>query len=424
MARIVFTYSAVATPERTRFLNSPFPIRPFVGPSRVLAGSGSATHVPAELRAIGAFPEQGAILLVGDGVVLDLGLVEPIQACLEAAGFRVVACAPITGEPTPAMVGALTPANQSGPVAAVVGVGGGSALDASKLLALSIANELDWTAGLFTTADVVPGPPVAAIPTTAGTGAEATSVAMLWHEQAKLMFVHAHLVPRLALLDPELVVHLPRAITASAGLDAISHAVESLLSTFRTPLTESAARAALAALTSSLESAYATGDTPALGRMLLGAHQAGLALNASVVLGHSIAYTIAARTGLPHGVTCAMALPYCLAHARSACEYQISEMAEIVCDVAEPERFVKWLLDANAAMEVPASLEEVGIGDEALPEIARECIERYPRTNHPVEIEPAGLESLLERFLQGDGLGAWHDAVAGSPVRSHPGGRE
>ncbi len=390
------------------------PVRPFVGPGRVLAGAGSAASTGAELRATGVAPTDGTVLLVGDGAVVGLGLVDPVVASLRDSGFVVDLRPAITAEPTPAMVRALLPDDVNRPVAAVVAVGGGSALDAGKLVALAVANDLDLTAGLPPTADVGPGPPLVAVPTTAGTGAEATAVAMLWHERAKRMFVHPYLVPRVAVLDPELLRNLPPAVTASSGLDAISHAVESLLSTFRTPLTERAAHAALAVLADAVPAAYAQGGTAARYGTLVGAYQAGLALNASVVLGHSVAYVIAARAGLPHGVSCAMALPYCLAHARPAREREIAEMAEIVCGTADGERFVRWLVDANASMGIPASLDAVGIAPGDAADMAAECLAAYPRPNHPVPIERDGLQRLLERFVRGEALEAWHEAGVAS----------
>jgi alcohol dehydrogenase class IV len=382
-------------------------VRPFVGPGRVLAGPGAVRDIGSELQACGVHADTGLALVVGDGAVLDLGLADAVFASLTDHGFRVDVRPPVTREPTPETVRALAPSEPEHPVAAVVAVGGGSALDAAKLLALSCANDLDLTAGLAATGAVAPGPPVVAVPTTAGTGAEATAVAMLWHEGAKRMFVHAQLVPRAAILDPDLLRDLPAPVTAAGGLDAISHAVESLLSTFRTPFTESAARAALGLLRDSVPAAYATGEEWARHATLLGAFQAGLALNASVVLGHSMAYVVAARTGLPHGVTCAMALPYCLAHARPAREDTIAEIAELVCGRPDAERFVHRLAETNAELGIPASLAAVGISAGAGAELARECLEAYPRPNHPVEIDAAALEALFERFVEGDIAGAW-----------------
>lgn len=386
-------------------------VRPFVAPARVLAGPGSSDGIGAELRALGVHPGDGIVPLVADVAVLELGLAARALASLDAAGFTVDVRPPVGGEPTPETVRALAPEDPHAAVAAVVAIGGGSALDAAKLAALSCDNELDLTAGLPATAEVAPGPPLLAVPTTAGTGAEATAVAMLWHEGAKRMFVHAQLVPRAAVLDPELLTGLPAPVTAAGGLDAISHAVESLLSTFRTPLSETAGKAALALLGEAVPAAYADGgDLAARHATLLGAYQAGLALNASVVLGHSLAYVVAAHAGrLAHGVACAMALPYCLAHARPARVYQIDEIAQIVVGERDAERFVRWLVEQNDAMGIPPSLAALGIEADALPAMARECVESYPRPNHPVPIDAEGVERLLTHFHQGDPLAAWND---------------
>lgn len=390
------------------------PVRPFVAPARTLAGAGASASAGAELRAAGVHPDDGVVPLVADAAVLALGLADATVQSLADAGFTLDVRPGVEAEPSPETIRALIGDNPGHAVAAVAAVGGGSALDAAKLVSLAHTNELDLTAGLTVTDGVEPGPPILAIPTTAGTGAEATAVAMLWHEGAKRMFVHGYLVPRVVVLDPDLLASLPPAVTGSSGLDAISHAVESLLSTFRTPLSEAAGKSALKLLAGSVPEAYASGTPESRHDTLVGAYSSGLALNASVVLGHSLAYVISGRAGLPHGVACAMALPYCLAHARPAREQAIEEMAGIVCDREDGGALVSWLLAANEAMEIAPSLAAVGIGADAIEDMAAECAERYPRPNHPVPITEEGLQRLLVDFHAGDALGAW--ASAGSPA--------
>src|SRR4051794_24363126 len=238
----------------------PFPLRPFVGPGRVLAGAGSSAAVGAELSAIGVVPQAGAVLVVADAAILELQLADAALASLDAAGFTVRVGPGVAREPTPDTVRALAAAAEDEPVAAIVAIGGGSAIDAAKLVALSQTNEVALETGLAATAPVHAGVPLSAMPTTAGTGAETTSVAMLWHEGGKRIFVHEQLVPRHAVLDPELLRRVPAPVTAASGLDAISHAVESLLSGFRTPLTEVRSRSALRRLARALPAAYRGGD--------------------------------------------------------------------------------------------------------------------------------------------------------------------
>jgi alcohol dehydrogenase class IV len=385
------------------------PARPFVGPGRVLAGPGASASVGAELLSIGV-PDGAPVLVVADAAVLSLGLAEPALQGLTDAGFSVRVGPGVAREPTPETVRDLEAAAGGEPVAAVVAIGGGSAIDAAKLVALAQANELALETGLVATASMRPGPPLSAIPTTAGTGAEATWVAMLWHEGAKRMFVHEQLVPRHAILDPHLLAAVPAPVTAASGLDAISHAVESLLSTFRAPLTEGRSRSALRRLSGALPATYSGGDDASRMQMLLGAYEAGLGLNASVVLGHSLAYCIAARTGLSHGVTCAMALPYTLAYCRPASEPLIASLGDEVGTECDGTAVLDWLVSLTEALDIPVSLDAVGIASGDLPALAQECATRYPRPNNPVPITPEALEGLLAHFHAGDPRAAWDRA--------------
>jgi alcohol dehydrogenase class IV len=390
---------------------SSIPCRPFVGPARVIAAAGSSKILGDELGALGISPEDGTVLVVPDAAVLRLGLADAALSSARSAGYDVCVGPGVAGEPTPDTVRGLADCAQGRRLSAVVAVGGGSAIDAAKLAGLAQTNDLALEDGLAATAAVRSGPPVSAIVTTAGTGAEATSVAMLWHTGRKRIFVHDRLVPRHAMLDPELLRQLPSSVVAASGLDAISHAVESMLSTFRTPLTLARSHAALARLAGSLRAACAGGDDDDRLAMLVGAYEAGLSLNASVVVGHSLAYAIAARTGLSHGVTCAMALPYCLAYCRPAREDDIAAMGEHVGVGRDGDAVLDWLVALTADVGIPASLSEVGIARADLAPMTDEVLERYPRPNSPVPLSRDALLALLGHFHDGDTRAAW--AAAG-----------
>jgi alcohol dehydrogenase class IV len=386
--------------------------RPFVGPSRVLATPGASDGLGAELRAVGAEPAAGRVAVVVDAAVLELGLHAPAVASLKGELIDVAVLAPISAEPTPEIVESLLAELAGADVSAVVGIGGGSAMDTAKLVAAGIGNELPLRTGIGPDARLVPAVPIALVPTTAGTGAEATAVAMLWHEGVKRIFVHPLLVPRVAILDGSLLTQLPPAVIAASGLDAVSHAVESMLSTFRTPLSVVHAAAALEALGTWLPIAYAEPTEEALAAVLFGSFQAGLALNASVVLGHSVAYTIASRTGLSHGVTCAMALPYCLAYCRGTSDAAMTQAARLVGAGSRPDDLFDWLLRLNESMAIPASLAAVGIPSSAIAAMAAECVETYPRPNNPARIAVEPLERLLAAFHAGQPARAWEETVA------------
>jgi alcohol dehydrogenase class IV len=188
--------------------------------------------------------------------------------------------------------------------------------------------------------------------------------------------------------------------------------VESYISTFRTPITADQSTSALRRLAPAIRVAHDSDDPGAHLEMLVGAYEAGLALNASVVLGHSLAYTIAARTHLSHGVTCAMTLPYCLAYCRPASEDSIAALGTSLAMDAVADDVVDWIINLVADLGIPRSLSDVGLTRRDLPEMARECVERYRRPNNPVPITTDALMPLLERFLAGDARQAWNTASA------------
>jgi alcohol dehydrogenase class IV len=148
--------------------------------------------------------------------------------------------------------------------------------------------------------------------------------------------------------------------------------------------------------------------------MSLGAYEAGLALNASVVIGHSLAYAIAERTGLSHGVTCAMALPYCLAYNRAGSEVAMEQMAELIGVADGAAGFLAWVADLTRALGIPGSLERVGVGERDLAAMASECCDAYPRPNNPVPVEPEAVARLLAHFHAGDLDRAWADQPVGA----------
>ena len=188
-------------------------------------------------------------------------------------------------------------------------------MDLAKVMALLATN--DGPIESHVGADLPEKPPVpfALVPTTAGTGAETTRIAMLAAESGKRIVSHRMLVPLVAALDVDLVMTLPASVTSATGMDALTHAAESFLSTSSSVLSTSMSLRAAQLLSEWLPLAYAQPDDRKARRATLyGAFLAGLSLNAGAVLGHSMAYTVANRAHAAHGVTTAMALPFCLAY--------------------------------------------------------------------------------------------------------------
>ena len=287
-----------------------------------------------------------------------------------------------------------------------MGLGGGSAMDMAKLAAALATNAGEvgdfMGAVRFERAPL----PLVLVPTTAGTGAEATRVSMLSVGGQKAIIVSPQLVPSAAVLDPNLTLSLPPSVTASTGIDALSHALEALMSTNSSPFTDAASLSAVSVIARWLPVAYREpSNLEARRAMLFAAYQAGLSLNAGVVLGHSVAYTVANRARLPHGVTCAVALPYCAAYNARAVKNQMERVAACLPQGARVESVndvVRWLASLNKALGIPASLQEVGVERRDLPAMADECLSRYPRPNNPVPVEREGLLELYDHLFTGD----------------------
>jgi alcohol dehydrogenase class IV len=371
-------------------------------PKRLVLGDGSLDRVGESLQSLGAV--AGPVLLVGDAALAGLGPLEQAESALNAAGYETTLHAEIAGEPDLAAAESVVAAVRANSYVAVVGLGGGSAMDPAKLaagLATNGGSVEEYMRGTRTIEQ--PALTQVLVPTTAGTGAEASKNTIVTHEGRKFVIGSPLLCADLALLDPLLTVTCPGGVTAASGMDALAHAVEATLSTWATPFTTANALTAVRAVGRWLATACQDGgDLEARRAMMYAAHFAGLSINASTLLGHSMAYTIATRAHLPHGVTTAMALPYCVAYALQGAAPQVSMLESALGGGPLAER-ARALAD-EAGM--PAALCDVGIREDDLPVMVDEVMTMYPRPNNPVPFDRDRLLALYRHFLDGDLHGA------------------
>ncbi len=251
-------------------------------------------------------------LLVTDRTVHRLA---PVAGAIEALGSRIGLAGVfdgIPGEPTTREVQAGVRALRDAGCDGLVAVGGGAVLDTAKAMALMAANEGDLPG--YRGANLFPrsGIPLVAVPTTAGTGSEVTRFTVITdpETQVKMLIADDKMVPRAAIVDPSLTVDAPPGVTASAGVDALTHAIEAYVSRKATPLTDTLALSAIRRLAWSLPAAFANGqDREARTAAAIGALEAGLAFsNASVALVHGMSRPLGAVFGVPHGIANAMLL--------------------------------------------------------------------------------------------------------------------
>ena len=320
----------------------------FLSVTTLISESGCTALLSDYLKSF----EATSVFLVTDAGIDKLGLAEPAIASLESAGLRVTVDTQVTADPAEEQI--LKIAEQAREVDAdlIIGFGGGSSMDAAKLVALLAHPHQTQTIEQMYGVDQVTGNrlPLIQIPTTAGTGSEVTPVAIVTRpDQTKSGVVSSKLIADMALLDADLTLGLPRHITAETGIDAMVHAIEAYTSKrLKNPISDMHAIKALQLIHSALPKVLSQGaDQAARGDMLLGACLAGQAFaNAPVAAVHALAYPLGARYHLAHGLTNALVLLKVL-------EFNLSHASSLYAELfaaLEPDQARGQSVDKQAAM--------------------------------------------------------------------------
>lgn len=352
----------------TRLVPAPTPFM-FTGP-------GSSSQLVRMIADCGVH----CVFLVTDAVLLELKVVDPVLAALAEAGIKVQVFSEVKPDPTMDTVMDGVARLRESRADAVLAVGGGSPIDAAKAMIACHAKGCspDALDGYFKVRSAVA--PFFAIPTTAGTGSEVTVVSVITDPAAtrKFAIVDNKLVPLAIALDPNLMLGLPPGVTAATGMDALTHAVESHLSTLATPATRALSVSSTRVIVRDLPRVYENGrDVAARQNLAVASCQAGLAFTkVSVGYVHAIAHQIGARYHLPHGLVNAVILPYVLDFYLDAAARPMAELAR-ACGLGDTgadeltlaRAFIAEIRRLNSRMDIPATLDCVEGAD--IPELAR-----------------------------------------------------
>lgn len=348
-------------------------------PARVEFGVGAMERLTRLLPA--APPAVAALLTESAPYARDLE--ERARALLERAGFRVARVSVAAGEPTDETVRAAVTIARAARPAIVVAAGGGSVIDTGKAVAALAVNDGDveeYLEGHDSPRALERDPlPCAAIPTTAGTGAEMTRNAVIGLpvQGVKRSLRDDRLVPRLAIVDPSLTVALPRGPTAAGGMDALTQLIESCISTKRKPPATALALAALPGVRRALPRCCETpGDLGARAAMSFAASASGVSLaNAGLAMAHGYAAALGAAAGLPHGVACAILLPHALRYNRDACPDELAAALAAFLGTEERgaaaiDRGIAEIEALNARMGIPPDLKHLRLAPDRAERIA------------------------------------------------------
>ena len=343
------------------FLNFPKPFS--------FVGADSSLSLCREIAATGV----RRVMVITDGPVFKLGLVDPLIDALKRGGCDVEVYSEIEPDPGFDLVLAGVQRLKAFRADAVLAVGGGSSIDGAKSIVMCHANDCHPSklTGLWLYA--LPrkkGLPFYAVPTTAGTGSEVTIAAVVTDKTAQIKhsIIDPKLVPSMVALDPKLMLGLPPFITAPTGMDALTHAVEAYISTAATAETDELARAATANILDTLPLAYADGkNLVARERMAIASCMAGLAFTrAGVGYVHAIAHQLGGLYHVPHGLANAIVMPLVLDFSKPDCAHRLADLARVAGvvpagsgDAAAADAFIARIRQMNAAMNIPDRVKEL-----------------------------------------------------------------
>ena len=383
-------------------LTAPFDYQPR---TRIVFGAGAVARVGEIVRELGA----RKILLVTDPGLAAAGHEKHVLQSLAADGVHAVVFDRVHENPTTRDVDACLAVARAAGIEAIIGLGGGSSMDTAKGCNFLLTNGGQmkdyWGVGKATK----PMLPLIAIPTTAGTGSECQSAALIADEAThqKMACLDPKAAARVAILDPALTVSMPPRVAACTGIDAIAHAVETAVTKKRTLLSVMFSHEAFQRLVPNLARVLENpGDLEARGHMLLGAALAGTAIENSMLgAAHSAANPLTAHYGIVHGQAVGMMLPHVVRfnaldeYARQAYA-ELASAPEIACVSEGVDQAVEALVrEIEALLELakmPATLGACGVLEKDLPKLAAEAAKQWTASFNPRPVTQKDFLALFE----------------------------
>jgi len=361
---------------------------------RLVSGAGKVLQLASELEALGV----ARPLFVTDPGLMAINLVQPVIEALKSAGLQPIVFDQVKEDPPESTVESAVALARDNDVDSVVAVGGGSSMDVAKVVAVLLGSDQPLSE-LYGVGQVTGERlPLVLVPTTAGTGSEVTPVAVITTgETTKAGVSSPVLLPDVALLDAQLTVGLPPAVTAMTGVDAMVHAIEAYTSRHKkNPVSDTLAVAALSLLSHNIRTAVSRPDNlEARESMLLGACLAGQAFaNSPVAAVHALAYPLGGHYHIPHGLSNSLVLPSVLEFNAPDAHQHYAELAEIVVGGSVPgstEAKTAALVDALRALiadvALPATLCEAKVKESDLEMLAEDAmLQQRLLINNPREV--------------------------------------
>ena len=346
-------------------------------------------------------------LLVTDRGLAALPVTQVALDAMEAAGLGRGLFAEVDPNPTEKNLEAGLVAYRAGGHDGVIAFGGGSGLDLAKMVAFMSGQTRpvwdfedigDW----WTRADPAGIAPIVAVPTTAGTGSEVGRASVITNSEThvKKIIFHPKVLPSVVISDPELTVGMPPFFTAGTGLDALSHCLEAYSSPFFHPMSQGIALEGMRLVFENLPRAYADGtDIEARGNMMVAAAMGAVAFQKGLGAMHAMAHPVGALYNTHHGMTNAVVMPEVLKMNRPAIEDRIAAAAAYLGWERSFDAFFDQVMTLRAAMNVPASLGEMGVGRDRIDTLVAMALEDPSAGGNPVELTEANTRALFDACI-------------------------
>ena len=379
----------------------------FSFPNKIVFGVRTIDTLVEQLS---VFP-LNRVLLVTDKGIREAGLADEVTQRLEVARISYAIYDGVHGNPIEGDVfDGVAVFKQEG-CDFVIGMGGGSPLDVAKLICLKATHPLPLAeyevlnGGLEKISSDLPS--MLAIPTAAGTGSEVGrgAVVTIKSLERKALVFSPHLLPKVAIVDPELTVGLPKALTAATGMDALTHNIESYLSSVYHPICDGIALAGVKLVAQHLRRAVDNGsDLEARGAMMMAAMMGAIAFQKELGVTHSLAHPLSTITGLHHGLANAILLPYTMAFNKNAATDQLRDIAAAFgmnIYALSPEKGAQAAIDEVTQLckdiGIPSRLREANVPAEMIPDLARQAIADQCHLTNP---RPCTEEDMIDLYQQ------------------------
>jgi alcohol dehydrogenase len=374
-------------------------------PTSVRFGRGRIGELPDAVRAAGiARP-----LFVTDPNLARLPMVADSLASLRTAGVSTELFSDIRPNPVAANIAAGVTAFRAGGHDGVIAFGGGSALDAGKLIAFMTAQirpvwDFEDVGDWWTRANTEGIAPIVAAPTTAGTGSEVGRAAVVTNEatRTKKIIFHPRMMPNVAICDPQLTVGMPPAITAGTGMDALAHCLEAYCGAFYHPLADGIAAEGVRLVKENLARAVKDGsDVEARAHMMAAAAMGAAAFQKGLGAIHALSHPVGALYDTHHGMTNAVFMPYVLMFNRAIVEDRIKRLAAYIDLRPTFRAFLDWMLALRAEIGVPHTLAGLKVDDAQIDRITAMAVQDPTAGGNPRPFDKRAARTVFKRALEG-----------------------